>query len=74
MSPQLEGLKRGLIKSRSQAYWETWSNPGTKEADSIQSLTTTNPRHVQMVKSKCKTILNRSQNMWASSEPNSPTT
>ena len=29
---------------------------------------------MQMVKGKCKTISNRSQNTWASSEPSSPTT
>jgi hypothetical protein len=27
-----------------------------------------------MEKGKCKTITNRSQNMWVSSEPSSPTT
>jgi hypothetical protein len=29
---------------------------------------------IQMAKGKCKTISNRSQNTWTSSEPSSPTT
>jgi hypothetical protein len=34
----------------------------------------TNTRDIQMVRSNCKTISNRSQYMWVSSEPSSPTT
>jgi hypothetical protein len=46
----------------------------TKEADSIQSHISTNIRDILMVKGKHKTISNRSQNMWASSEHSSLTT
>jgi hypothetical protein len=71
--PQLEDPTGGLIKPGLQAYQETRSNPGPKEADSIQSPISTNTRDNQMVKGKYKTMSNRSQNTWASSEPCSPT-
>jgi archaellum component FlaC len=70
----LEGLTGELIQAGPQDYQETRSNPGTKEPDSIQSLTSTNTRDIQMAKGKHKNISNRSQNMWASSETISPTT
>ena len=40
----------------------------------INSPRPTNTRDIQMVRGKSKTISNRSQYMWASSEPSSPTT
>jgi hypothetical protein len=70
-SPHLEVL----IQPGPQAYRETGSNPGTKkEADSSQLFRPTNTRDIQMMKGKYKTISNRSQNMWESREPSSPTT
>jgi hypothetical protein len=63
-----------LLKPGSQAYQETWSNPGSKDSDSRNSLRSTNMRDIQMAKGKHKSESNRSQNAWASSEYSSATT
>jgi hypothetical protein len=72
-SPQLEGPTGGLVKPRQKAYQETSSNPGKEDADSRQLHRPTNSKDIQMVKDKPKTLSNRSQYPWASSEPSSPT-
>jgi hypothetical protein len=73
-SPQLDGPICGLIHPGPQAYLETSSIPKTKQGDSKQSPRPTNSRDIPMVKGKHKTMSNRSQNMWTSSEPSSPNT
>ena len=73
-SPQLEGPTSGLIQPGPQAYQKISHNPGTKEEESIQSPGSTNTKNIQMAKGKCKSISNRNQNVWASSEPSSHTT
>ena len=59
--PQFEGPTGGLLQPKLQAYQETRSNTGTKEADSRQSTRPINTMDIQMVKGKHKTISNRSQ-------------
>jgi hypothetical protein len=73
-SPQLEGPTSGLIQPGPQVYQKISRNPGTKEEESIQSPGSTNTKNIQMAKGKCKSISNRNQNVWASSEPSSHTT
>ena len=70
----MKGSTGGLVQPGPQAYKETYSNPGKKEANSRQSLRPPNTRESQMVRGKCKTLSNKSQNMWISSEPRSPIT
>jgi len=64
---------RGLLQSGPQAYHETRSNSGTKEADYRYSHPDQQTPGITRSR-QASTISNRSQYVWASPEPSFPTT